>query len=344
MPPAQKADKKTIIIVAVTAAVAAIIIILFLFVFKKDNTDSSSASPEQTTTTTAQTTTTTTAQTTTTTTSQTNTTTQTTTEQTTPTKQTTTSGELSDAEKQAALEKANSIAKYAYSALGHDIDYRLSNAETVSSINMNTPVPVETLKISDVPVLRELYKTLEKDGYAYGYIYISYNADYEFYNNGKKTFVQWSDDKNYYMWAEKKGNAIIGQFPNPPKTVDQCPQFGKNNTDGTTTAQSQASAGSTQKVTAAKDDYANAIIGTWLDTSDNSTTMTFDKMYRSSMNVSGLKLTGTYELNGEVLKITYTFLGVTSTDTFKIKSLYDAEMIFADAQDESKMFLLKKTK
>ena len=72
--------------------------------------------------------------------------------------------------------------------------------------------------------------------------------------------------------------------------------------------------------------------------------MTFDKMYRSSMNVSGLKLTGTYELNGEVLKITYTFLGVTSTDTFKIKSLSDAEMIFTDAQDESKMFLLKKTK
>ena len=338
----QKADnKKSMIIIAALAVVAAIIIILFLFVFKKDNSDSSSIAPEQTTPTTVQTTTASTAQTTTT--KQTTTTAQTTTaEQTTTAAHTTTSGELSDAEKQAALEKANSIAKIAYSALGDEIADMISDGKTVSSINMNAPLPVETLKISDNSLLRALYRALEKADSARGYIYIRYNADSDFYDNGKYNFVQWLDDKNFYIWAEKKGGAVIGQFPNAPKTVDQCPQFGKNNADGTTTTQSQASAGNTPKVTVAKEDYANAIIGTWLDTSDNST-MTLDKLYRFSMDVSGLKLTGTYELNGEILKTTYSFLGETAIVTFRIKSLSDAEMILADTQDESKTFVLKKT-
>ena len=91
-----------------------------------------------------------------------------------------------------------------------------------------------------------------------------------------------------------------------------------------------------------KGDYKKDIIGTWVDTQDSSSTMTFEEGGKMSMKLMGIKVSGTYEISGSTLKIKYSVLGVSNQEEFKIDSMSSSSMTLKDTKKSNTIYKLKK--
>ena len=90
-----------------------------------------------------------------------------------------------------------------------------------------------------------------------------------------------------------------------------------------------------------KGDYKKDIVGTWKDTVDSSTTITFNSDGTLSMKVSGLTVKGEYTISGSNLKLTYKLLGMSYNEEYTIQSISGGEMKQKDKSD-NKISILKK--
>ncbi|MBQ2581452.1 MAG: zinc-ribbon domain-containing protein [Ruminococcus sp.] len=91
-----------------------------------------------------------------------------------------------------------------------------------------------------------------------------------------------------------------------------------------------------------KSDYKKDIIGTWVDTTDSTSTMTFEEGGKMSMKLMGINVSGTYEISGSTLKMKYSVLGVTSEQEFKIDSMSSSNMTLKDTKKSNTIYKLKK--
>ena len=88
--------------------------------------------------------------------------------------------------------------------------------------------------------------------------------------------------------------------------------------------------------------YSKDIIGTWVDKTDSTSTVTFESGDKLTMNLRGIKLSGTYKISGSELTMTYSFIGVSHTDTYEIVKLNGSTLRIKDKKDNSISELTKK--
>ena len=89
-----------------------------------------------------------------------------------------------------------------------------------------------------------------------------------------------------------------------------------------------------------KSDYKKDIVGSWVDTTDATTTMEFKDNGDFVMTHILYKYKGTYEIDGSTLKLSFT--GGGSKD-FKISSMRSSEMTLqGTGSDSGTMYKLKK--
>ena len=88
--------------------------------------------------------------------------------------------------------------------------------------------------------------------------------------------------------------------------------------------------------------YSKDIIGTWVDKTDSTSTVTFESGDKLTMNLRGIKLSGTYKISGSELTMTYSFMGVSHTDTYEIVKLNGSTLRIKDKKDSSISELTKK--
>ena len=88
--------------------------------------------------------------------------------------------------------------------------------------------------------------------------------------------------------------------------------------------------------------YSKDIIGTWVDKTDSTSTVTFESGDKLTMNLRGIKLSGTYKISGSELTMTYSFIGVSHTDTYEIVKLNGSTLRIKDKKDSSISELTKK--
>ena len=88
--------------------------------------------------------------------------------------------------------------------------------------------------------------------------------------------------------------------------------------------------------------YSKDIVGTWVDKTDSSSTVTFESGDKLTMNLRGIKLSGTYKISGSELTMTYSFMGVSNTDTYEIVKLNGSTLRIKDKKDNAISELTKK--
>ncbi len=88
--------------------------------------------------------------------------------------------------------------------------------------------------------------------------------------------------------------------------------------------------------------YSKDIVGTWVDKTDSSSSITFESGDKLTMNLRGLKLKGTYKISGSDLTMTYSFMGVSNTDNYEIVKLNGSTLRIKDKKDNSISELTKK--
>jgi type IV pilus assembly protein PilA len=116
------------------------------------------------------------------------------------------------------LKTANTNAKVVFTTLNNEAADRIADGERVEAVHTNGAVAVADLEDSSDPLLKAVYKALSDNGKELGYVYIEFDP-----NNYESTgFVQWS--------ASESGG-LIGQYPNPVKTVEESEgvTFGQKN-------------------------------------------------------------------------------------------------------------------
>ena len=92
-----------------------------------------------------------------------------------------------------------------------------------------------------------------------------------------------------------------------------------------------------------KSDYKKDIIGTWVDETDSSSSMTFEEGGKMTMNLMGFKVSGTYEISGSTLTMKYSVMGVSNKEEFKIDKISGSEMTLkGTGSDSNTMYKLKK--
>ena len=91
-----------------------------------------------------------------------------------------------------------------------------------------------------------------------------------------------------------------------------------------------------------KSDYKKDIVGTWVDKTDSTSSITFEDGGTLKLVLRGLKLSGTYKISGSELTMTYSFMGVSNTDTYEIVKLNGSTMRLKDKKDSSLSELTKK--
>ncbi len=88
--------------------------------------------------------------------------------------------------------------------------------------------------------------------------------------------------------------------------------------------------------------YSKDIVGTWVDKTDSSSSITFESGDKLTMNLRGLKLSGTYKISGSELTMTYSFMGVSHTDNYEIVKLNGSTLRIKDKKDNAISELTKK--
>lgn len=92
-----------------------------------------------------------------------------------------------------------------------------------------------------------------------------------------------------------------------------------------------------------KSDYKKDIIGTWVDETDSTSSMTFEEGGKMTMNLMGFKVSGTYEISGSTLTMKYSVMGVSNKEEFKIDKISGSEMTLkGTGSDSNTMYKLKK--
>lgn len=116
----------------------------------------------------------------------------------------------------ALLRKANSNAKLIFTTLNNKASDFIADNETVNAVKTNEAEAVESFRNSADPLKTAVYEAV-KDSMGteinLGYAYISFDPNNEQADN----FVQWS---------ETNQSSIIGQYPNPVKSIDLNLTFG----------------------------------------------------------------------------------------------------------------------
>ena len=88
--------------------------------------------------------------------------------------------------------------------------------------------------------------------------------------------------------------------------------------------------------------YSKDIVGTWVDKTDSSSSITFEDGGTLKLVLRGLKLKGTYKISGSELTMTYSFMGVSNTDTYEIVKLNGSTLRIKDKKDNAISELTKK--
>ena len=88
--------------------------------------------------------------------------------------------------------------------------------------------------------------------------------------------------------------------------------------------------------------YSKDIVGTWVDKTDSSSSITFEDGGTLKLVLRGLKLNGTYKISGSELTMTYSFMGVSNTDTYEIVKLNGSTLRIKDKKDNAISELTKK--
>ena len=88
--------------------------------------------------------------------------------------------------------------------------------------------------------------------------------------------------------------------------------------------------------------YSKDIVGTWVDKTDSSSSITFESGDKLTMNLRGLKLSGTYKISGSELTMTYSFMGVSHTDNYEIVKPNGSTLRIKDKKDNAISELTKK--
>ena len=91
-----------------------------------------------------------------------------------------------------------------------------------------------------------------------------------------------------------------------------------------------------------KSDYKKDIIGTWVDKTDSTSSITFEDGGTLKMVLRGITLKGTYKISGKELTMTYSFMGVSNSETYEIVKLNGSTMRLKDKKDSSLSELTKK--
>lgn len=114
------------------------------------------------------------------------------------------------------LSSANNRAKLIFTTLNNTASDLIADNDDVDAIKTKDAEAVETFKDSSDPLKTAVYEAM-KDNIGtqtnLGYAYISYDP-----NNEKA--------ENYVQWSETKQGSIIGQYPNPTKSIDANITFG----------------------------------------------------------------------------------------------------------------------
>lgn len=106
------------------------------------------------------------------------------------------------------LKTANSNAKLVFRTINNEAADCIADGESVAAVHTGGVVAVADLKDSSDPLLNAVYKALRDNGEELGYVYI----DFDMSGHDSSGFVQWS--------ASESGG-LIGQYPNPVKTVEE---------------------------------------------------------------------------------------------------------------------------
>ena len=91
-----------------------------------------------------------------------------------------------------------------------------------------------------------------------------------------------------------------------------------------------------------KSDYKKDIVGTWVDKTDSTSSITFEDGGTLKMVLRGITLKGTYKISGKELTMTYSFMGVSNSETYEIVKLNGSTMRLKDKKDSSLSELTKK--
>lgn len=116
------------------------------------------------------------------------------------------SGSSSEQDNTEMLKTANENAKLAFNTANNYIWDLVAEGQPVDPLEYTGPVD----KIpDDNAVGKEVKAALKKEGIENGYISISIDKKGD------------EDPSNYTQWSETKDSSLVGQYPDPPKTVDK---------------------------------------------------------------------------------------------------------------------------
>ena len=114
------------------------------------------------------------------------------------------------------LSSANNRAKLIFTTLNNTASDLIADNDDVNAIKTKDAEAVETFKDSSDPLKTAVYEAM-KDNIGtetnLGYAYISYDPNDE-------------QAENYVQWSETKQGSIIGQYPNPTKSIETNIIFG----------------------------------------------------------------------------------------------------------------------
>lgn len=111
------------------------------------------------------------------------------------------------------LQTVNSKAKLIFTTLENTAADLISDGESVEKVKTDSVVAIDSFRFSNNPLEKAVYNVFEDNWGSRGYVYIRFDPNNE-------------NEQNYVQWSNTKDGDVIGQYPDPPKSLDADIQFG----------------------------------------------------------------------------------------------------------------------